>query len=502
MSSLSAQLASLNGGGGKNAGSSLATSRRHQDAIGRGISHSAKHGHSLSGGSGAKHKPSVLYADSKSASDVPLTTLRENCVSSLRQLARLTENDEFVSPKYLQTLAGVHSLQFERGLATASENDKMDALIGDLLSLLSTAMGESSSTSTSCFSSSLHVLEYLLRRYDIHFRDSCMERLLICVLPFHEEPLFGRVLQLIDLARLPTFTFLRPYAAEGAPPPTRTILAKRASRDISLIKMYCDMAKSAAEIHASESDDLPRRGVSRVISFAAAVLLEALNIQTSATGSISEPALRTLLPFVLSSCGDGGSKCPDWRGFGCVSHGIHNGILLCAHYTHCLHLSFSLVFRQVLASYIAEACMLSIEAREALATNIVKGALQTEQSDVERVADCLATLMTVLSASTNETQANSSKLALLPSRKNADTRTLGYSLPVAIYKTLIKLDSLAAAVGHLYSGRNLVVSPLVASILSLATSRLPTDEATVDIFLSLVSKCLVSHCAGDCVPVT
>jgi hypothetical protein len=171
-----------------------------------------------------------------------------------------------------------------------------------------------------------------------------MERLLICVLPFHEEPLFGRVLQLIDLARLPTFTFLRPYAAEGAPPPTRTILAKRASRDISLIKVYCEMAKSAAEIHASESDDLPRRGVSRVISFSAAVLLEALNIQTSATGSISEPALRTLLPFVLSSCGDGGSKCSDWRGFGCVSHEIHNWYPALARTTHTAYISLSLLF--------------------------------------------------------------------------------------------------------------------------------------------------------------
>ena len=460
MSSLSAQLASLNGGGGKNAGSSLATSRRHEDAVGRGISHSTKHGHTLSGGSSAKHKPSVLYADSKSASDVPLTTLRENCVSSLRQIAKLTENDQFVSPKYLQTLAGVHSLHFERGLATASENDKMDVLIGDLLSLLSTAMGESSSTSTtSCFSSSLHVLEYLLRRYDIHLRESCMERLLICVLPFHEEPLLDRVLQLVDLARLPTYTFLRPFAAEGAPPPTRTILAKRASRDISLIKVYCEMAKSAADIHASESDDLPRRGVSRVISFAAAVLLEALSIQTSATGSISESTLRTLLPFVLSSCGVGGNKCPDWRGFG-----------------------------QVLASCVAESCVLSMEAREALATNIVKGALQTEQSDVELVADCLATLMTVLSVSPNGTQPDNSKLAMLSSRKSADARNLGYSLPVDTYKALIKLDSLAAAVGRLYSDRNLVVAPLVASILASATSQLPADETVVDIVLSFVSK--------------
>jgi hypothetical protein len=273
-----------------------------------------------------------LYADSRAASDVPLTTLRENCVSSLRQLAKLTHNDMFVGPQFLQTVS-VHSLHFERGLATRAENDKVDVVVGQLLSLLSTAMGDSASTSTtSCFSSSLHVLEYLLRRYEIHARPDTSERFLLATLAHHEQPVFLRVLQLIDLASLPTWTFLRPFAAKGSPPPSRTILAKRAAKDDTLLRYCCEMAKTASKIHESECGgelfQAPRRGVSRVISFAAAVVVEALSLQSmnpTHHGSIAEPTLRCILPFVLSACGDKkkaefslGMICGDWRGFGYV----------------------------------------------------------------------------------------------------------------------------------------------------------------------------------------
>lgn len=497
MSSLSAQLASLQGSSSKsNAGSSFASSKRHSDALGRGLSHSTKHGHSIH--NNTKHKPSILYTDSKSASDVPLTTLRENCVSSLRQLNKLTNNHEFVSPKYITTLAGIHSLQMERGLATISENDKIDSIIQDLFSLLSTAMCEDESTtttssSTSCFSSSLHVIEYLLRRHDVHAREATACMLITCVLPLHEEPVFGRVLQLVNVASLPTFSFLRPHAAAAtsAPLPNRTLLAKYASRDNALVKLYCQMGKRAAEIHSRESDQQqePRRGVSRIISFSAAVLIQALNIQTTSTkyhGSISESTLRILFPYVLLACGDSnnneelslGIKCADWRGFG-----------------------------HVLASCICEYSVLSREARTTLATSIVKGALETaraydddnnesnENSVVERVADCMATLMAVLVVSPKTANDNTndamSKLSIISS---SDKRLLGYSLPVSTYKALIQLEEcnnhnlLSNALGHLYSNCDLCVTPIVASIIALATVGLSKEhEKSIHVICNLAS---------------
>lgn len=496
MSSLSAQLASLNSSaeGGKNFGSSLSSSKRQGDTVGRGVSHSVKHGHSVQPVS-ARHKPSVLYADSKAASDVPLTTLRENCVSSLRQLAKLTLNTSFVAPQLLQTLAGVHSLNFERGLATRSENEKMDAIITELLSLLSTAMGESASTSTtSCFSSSMHVLEYLLRRYDIHARPNTAESLIVAVLPHHEQPVVSRVLQLIDLASLPTWAFLRPFASMGSPPPSRTALAKRAARDNTLLRYCCDMAKAASMIHESECEgqlfQAPRRGVSRVISFAAAVIVEALNIQSTNpanNGSVAEPTLRCLLPDVLNACGDKkkagfslGMICADWRGFG-----------------------------HVLASLITEKCVLAPDARELLATTVAKGAKESERAfgtveamedpDAQQcfamVADSLVVLMTVLSQKAKgETTAG---LITIPSKRHSkrhlDADCLGYALHVGTYLVLVKLKCLSTALGHLHHDCDLIVAPFVASLVSVAISRLSAESkgSSYRLLMDLVSILLL-----------
>ena len=481
-------------------GSSLSTSKRHSDTVGRGVSHSARHGHSVQPSS-ARHKPSVLYADSKAASDVPLTTLRENCVSSLRQLAKLTQNNAFVGPQFLQNLAGVHSLHFERGLATRAENEKVDVIISELLNLLSTTMGESASTSmTSCFSSTLHVLEYLLRRYDVHARPDTAERLLIATLPHHEQPVFSRVLQLIDLASLPTWAFLRPFAAKGSPPPNRIVLAKRAAKDGTLMRYCCDMAKTASMIHESECDGevfhTPRRGVSRVISFAAAVVIEALSLQSmnpTHHGTIAEPTLRCLLPYVLSACGDKkkggfslGMICADWRGFG-----------------------------HMMSTCIAEKCVLAPDAREILATTVAKGAVETERAFenigqiddpegprcFELVADCLVTFMTVLSQCPKANM--TSRLVLIPSNRHSrslsDIECLGHALPVATYRALSKLTSLSKALGHLYSDRNLDVSPFVASLVAVAIPRLPleTTSSSLRLMLDLVSE-LGVNCLFSC----
>lgn len=449
MSSLSAQLASLNATSWKHGGSSLSTSRRHEDAVGRGIHHSVKYGHSISNATDPRHKPSVLYADSKSASDVPLTTLRENAAASLRHLSRLTNNDQFVSRPILGTLVGPQSLAFERGLATKQQNDDVDAIITELLLLLATTLGghDASSSATSSHASSLHVIEYLLRRYDIHARTDTAEVLLLSSLSHHEvQPYFHRVLQLIDLAELTTWSFLRPYAksvgAASASPaattqtltnfvtPTRTLFAKHASKNNAILSNLCFIARRAAQIHrdeiiqATDTDDEdslsngiitqtpppppPRSGISRIISFAVAVIAEALDLQRHANDDarggapFAESTIRCLFPHVLSACGDvhydagggaardgasssaakkkgrrrrknkGGSRdrtptaSPSWAGFSSR----------CGLGTACPDWR---AFGHILASALADrGASLSEDARDVLAASIVRGALEVD----------------------------------------------------------------------------------------------------------------------------
>jgi len=200
MSSLGAQLAALSSAGTTSSG---ATSRRTEDGIGRGLHHSAHHGHSLyhHHNNNPKIKPSVLQPDARAASDIPLSSIRNDAVVSLKALHAITSNEEFISKKYMHSLLGNHSLSYERGLQTKEQNEKTDNMIQSLLILLSTAMGEPSKSKDehSPMYHALHVIEYLLRRYDIHTRPSSSHYLLLYTLPHHDQPVFTRLLQLIDL---------------------------------------------------------------------------------------------------------------------------------------------------------------------------------------------------------------------------------------------------------------------------------------------------------------
>lgn len=183
MSTLGRQLAAINAPG-KNMGSTISTSRRHEDAIGRGFAHSVQVGHGLHNKS-HQFKPSIIHEDAKKASDVPLAMLRENCVVSLRHLEKIDSDFKV----FVGVLCTVDAK--ERGLLLATENEEIDKRIEDLLFRISLVMGDSKSTTTNSVAINgsnnndnlvhcLHVLEFLLRKYDIPVSWSCMAHKYIC----------------------------------------------------------------------------------------------------------------------------------------------------------------------------------------------------------------------------------------------------------------------------------------------------------------------------------
>lgn len=282
MSTLGQQLAAINVPG-KNTGSTLAASRRHEDSIGRGLAHSVQVGHALHNRD-HQYKPSIIHEDARKASDVPLATIRENCVSSLRHLETIdTEFGGFVG-----VLCQVGAK--ERGLQLAAENDKTDKSIEDLLYRISLVMGNNGSKSNNLVSC-LNVIEFLLRKYDIHVRPKTASTMLLALLPHHEEPYFLRMLQLIDLASLPEWAFLRPYAIPGARL-GRSILAQKASKDVALVRALGRLSQRNSKLPFSQQS----------LSFTAAVLVEALTLQTQRKGSMEEQTCQAILPFVVTAC--------------------------------------------------------------------------------------------------------------------------------------------------------------------------------------------------------
>ena len=282
MSTLGQQLAAINVPG-KNTGSTLAASRRHEDSIGRGLAHSVQVGHALHNRT-HQFKPSIIHEDARKASDVPLATIRENCVSSLRHLEAI--DAEF--GVFVGVLCQVGAK--ERGLQSAAENDKTDKSIEDLLYRISLVMGNNSSKSNN-LAPCLNVIEFLLRKYDIHVRPKTASTMLLALLPHHEEPYFLRMLQLIDLANLSEWAFLRPYAIPGARL-GRSILAQKASKDVALVRALGRLSQRNSKLPFSQQS----------LSFTAAVLVEALTLQTQRKGSMEERTCQAILPFVVTAC--------------------------------------------------------------------------------------------------------------------------------------------------------------------------------------------------------
>ena len=488
MSSLSAQLAAIHndknetGNNTSLVGQSFAPSKSHDDAVGRGIRHSTEIGYSLALQQGKFVKPSILH-DKDSAEDIPLTTLRENCVAALQQLQSI--DNFYASPHIMSTLCGPHSVSYERGLQTSSANVKTDGQLRELLTHLATVLGDDEKWKIPA----LHVLEYILRRYDIHIH--LASHLVLCTLPQHESPIFARVLQLVDLTAMPSYwLFLRPYSAPGVSPIPRSTIAKWTGNDNheELIVQLCQLAQEASCVYVDGQNI--RRGISLIVSFVAAVLTEAIILLSKRLVNIKESTVRCLLPHILDAVEGKYTSCADWISFG-----------------------------YVMASTLLENCVLMNDVKEVLATSILKGVTSSRSSNddftsiekIENAANAVVAVYSiVVKIEKNDEASNSKNLktkkSFLPSVGKNNSQDLGCNIPITTYRAMVKLqDLLPPSLGFLYDERDLDVKPLLGALLSLSIPRLlgtnkrtsnkeaksitKKRKATMDLILKLV--CLI-----------
>ena len=296
MLSLQAQLAALNGSSGKHPGSNYASSRRHEDALGRGLHFRPGHGHAIT--ETIRFKASVIYETAEQAARVPLRTLEEN-----GQQAAAASFDG-------TPLFGDLQLAF-------STTDASADTLKSILLQLSTWLGEKNDE---IVESCLHIVEYLLRRYKIHLTPQTLEDLLWCFLPHHKQrsPLVHRCLQLIDLAGTnQSYLFLRPYADPKNPVPIpRALLAQHIVKERNLLRRVCSMVREACALvdddatttASGEHPDEPvRYGLGYFLSWTAACVVEGLAWQRKAPHRVisdleREDILRILVPTVRHCC--------------------------------------------------------------------------------------------------------------------------------------------------------------------------------------------------------
>lgn len=409
LSALGSQLAAINTSG-KNVGFSLPSSRRHEESLGRGMHYSVQMGHSIANKS-HMYKPSIIYEDARKASDVPLVTIRENCTSALRHLESL--DPEFGS--FVGMLCKDSNDQ-ERGLMTASENDKLDQIIIDLLYRVALRMGNTGTNSKQTTTSCLHVLEYLLRRYDMHLRPSTAKEALLVLLPLHEEPYFLRLIQLVDLATIPEWNFLRPFADPMAKI-ARQVISKQASKDNALLRSICKLSQ--------RNSKLPNHVQS--LSFTASVIIEALTLQSQQFGSVVESACRTILPFIVAACRQSG--CESYQNWG-----------------------------HIVASTVTEYSSLAANPRETLLVSILHG-IESSTDIIQR--NGLVVVLTALSKPLDDSKSNLYELRNLHS-----TASYGYAISIDLFESFLKFNSLPKLLGSLYMDDEIEqFSNLIASLL-------------------------------------
>jgi BP28CT (NUC211) domain len=317
LSTLQAQLAALNSSRPSAApGLAMASNRHHGDRIGRGMAHSVQQGHSVLNNSSIKHRPTLLYETTTAAADVPLATLQQNGSAALQKF--------IVWRVYPRTMEQIHSVLFSSTTAP-SETTAIASSIRQILTVLSCILGECETPADedhTYYAPTLHIYEYLLRKYDIHIHYSV--ELLWSLLPLAKvfPRLMHRCLLLCDWTAVhQSYLWLRPYCTENndpsAPPPLPPpqLLAISIMKHVDILRFicqtilptltkiyFCELDESRFHWDSNNNNSLSvRLGLSRILSFTAALVVDGLvwlRQNHHLQDAMEEAVLRSLLPTV------------------------------------------------------------------------------------------------------------------------------------------------------------------------------------------------------------
>jgi len=228
------------------------------------------------------HPASLLFSPTDAA-EIDSMSLLEMAKVALKGLAqRDTRLVEFSS-----TLFHGSTVSLDRTLLSAAENERLDSGISRFLLLLSPY----------CETKLAHrVLEYLVRQY--HVERMNVEAVIDCCLPFHDTPMFTRLLQILNLD-VPgsLWAFLKGFRQRGQSVP-RAALAERAAHAPALVAFMGDMLFRAADI--ADTGDLKHDGQEWLarVSWYAATIIAAVEYREP-----SEDFLRTLVPQLIKGMG-------------------------------------------------------------------------------------------------------------------------------------------------------------------------------------------------------
>ncbi|KAG4402850.1 hypothetical protein GLYMA_02G290200v4 [Glycine max] len=211
-------------------------------------------------------RPSILY-DPKKAADISTETIFTEALRGLEILIGMDERFR----NYKNDLFSHRSIELDRELMGIEQNNQLNVSIASYLRLLSGYF---------LHTSALQTLEYLIRRHKIHVYNN--EDLILCTLPYHDEPEFVRIVQILD-TRNTKWGFLDGVKASGARLP-RMVIVQQCIRDKGILDALCNYASPSKKSRPS----MP------AIRFCTAVFVEVLGTVVT----VDDDLVKRILPFV------------------------------------------------------------------------------------------------------------------------------------------------------------------------------------------------------------
>ena len=171
-------------------------------------------------------RASILYTP-REAADLSLDHLHETAQNAFVELCRVDPHLE----SFEAALFSPSARNTNRELNDPDTNAQLDVDLGNFARAVSPYL---------LLSATPHVLEYLVRRFEIHLYN--VESMLECILPFHETSLFAKIVPLLALQTDSRWSFLHKVQQSRVPMARQTVV-DAAVRNVAVVDFVWSMAQ-------------------------------------------------------------------------------------------------------------------------------------------------------------------------------------------------------------------------------------------------------------------
>ena len=244
-------------------------------------------------------RASILYTP-REAADLSLDHLHETAQNAFVELCRVDPHLE----SFEAALFSPSARNTNRELNDPDTNAQLDVDLGNFARAVSPYL---------LLSATPHVLEYLVRRFEIHLYN--VESLLECILPFHETSLFAKIVPLLALQTDSRWSFLHKVQQSRVPMARQTVV-DAAVRNVAVVDFVWSMAQRVvgSDVGSSSSKTRKHDGSQQLLALSASAAKSTLTfctivlVETSRKvhafgGEAATSYIRRSLPHLIHSIG-------------------------------------------------------------------------------------------------------------------------------------------------------------------------------------------------------